>query len=263
MFVIPVQIQAQASMPYAINLKKELPYMAIISAGTPFFIISQKNLKHSSQLPTNALSVANIPAIDRFSATMYSPSAIRANKYAAISIAGACISSAAYVAYTHRSQDYSFLHHAGSLAIMWAEVQSITLLASNITKNYTLRYRPYMYNSAVPADAKADTDGRRSFFSNHTTFAASNSFFMAHVWANYNPQLQKSAILWASAATLPAIVGTLSIISGKHFLTDVLVGYAVGAVGGCVIPQLHRQALHRTNTQLYISPSGIVFAYTL
>lgn len=43
---------------------------------------------------------------------------------------------------------------------------------------------------------------------------------------------------------MPAAVAYYRIEAGKHFLTDNLVGYAVGATVGVLVPQLHKKAGH-------------------
>ena len=45
--------------------------------------------------------------------------------------------------------------------------------------------------------------------------------------------------MWVAAA-VPAVVAYFRIRAGKHFLTDNLVGYAVGATVGVLVPRLHR-----------------------
>jgi DNA-binding transcriptional regulator LsrR (DeoR family) len=40
---------------------------------------------------------------------------------------------------------------------------------------------------------------------------------------------------------VPAAVAYFRIEAGKHFLSDNLVGYAVGATMGVVVPQLHKK----------------------
>ena len=46
--------------------------------------------------------------------------------------------------------------------------------------------------------------------------------------------------LWATAAIVPAIQGYLRVRAGKHFVTDVVVGYLIGAAVGLLVPSLHR-----------------------
>jgi membrane-associated phospholipid phosphatase len=46
--------------------------------------------------------------------------------------------------------------------------------------------------------------------------------------------------VWGAAAIIPAVVAYFRIKAGKHFLTDNLVGYAVGATVGVLVPRLHQ-----------------------
>jgi len=44
------------------------------------------------------------------------------------------------------------------------------------------------------------------------------------------------------AAAVPAAVGYFRMEAGKHFLTDVLLGYSIGATVGVLVPELHKKA---------------------
>ncbi|MEZ4880043.1 MAG: phosphatase PAP2 family protein [Chitinophagales bacterium] len=46
--------------------------------------------------------------------------------------------------------------------------------------------------------------------------------------------------MWTGAAIIPAITGLCRYGAGKHFFTDVIVGYAIGSAIGIGIPQLHK-----------------------
>ena len=39
---------------------------------------------------------------------------------------------------------------------------------------------------------------------------------------------------------LPAVTGYLRFKAGKHFPTDIIVGYGVGATIGYLVPELHK-----------------------
>jgi membrane-associated phospholipid phosphatase len=59
------------------------------------------------------------------------------------------------------------------------------------------------------------------------------------------PERAVRAAAWAGAALLPAVTGYFRMRAGKHFLSDVAVGYVAGAAIGLSIPLLHRsQVLH-------------------
>ena len=58
--------------------------------------------------------------------------------------------------------------------------------------------------------------------------------------------------MWAGAALVPAAVGYLCLKAGQHFLSNNLVGYAVGAGIGILVPQLHKKG---SSSSFSISPS--------
>jgi membrane-associated phospholipid phosphatase len=91
-------------------------------------------------------------------------------------------------------------------------------------------------------ETRTSPTSRKSFFSGHTSQTAAASFFFAKVITDYHPTLKPGlkAGLWIFAASIPAINGYLRVQAGKHFPTDVITGYIVGAATGWLIPQLHR-----------------------
>lgn len=113
---------------------------------------------------------------------------------------------------------------------------------TQLTKNLVHRSRPYTYNPDFPLGLKQGKDARRSFFSGHTSSTAASCFFAAKVWSDYHPDNKLKPLVWATAATIPALTGFFRIRAGRHFLTDVAVGYAVGATIGHLVPYLHRQS---------------------
>ena len=46
-------------------------------------------------------------------------------------------------------------------------------------------------------------------------------------------------MVWSLCAALPVLTGVLRYKAGKHYWTDVLVGYVVGAAIGVAVPYLH------------------------
>ena len=71
--------------------------------------------------------------------------------------------------------------------------------------------------------------------------AASMSFMMAQTYADFHPNSNAKPYIWASAAIYPAIVGWMRVKAGKHFPTDVIVGYLAGAAVGMLVPRIHRK----------------------
>lgn len=121
---------------------------------------------------------------------------------------------------------------------------SLTILSKNIFK----RTRPFAYNTSVNITDKQVRSARQSFVSGHTSNSATLGFFTAKVFSDLNPDSSWKPVFWTIGAGLPAVVGGLRVAAGKHFITDVISGYALGALIGYFIPELHRKS-RRFNIQ--------------
>ena len=66
------------------------------------------------------------------------------------------------------------------------------------------------------------------------------SFFTAKVINDLYPNSKYKGLAWAGAITIPAFAGYLRYRAGKHFPSDIFVGYGVGAALGVLIPQFHK-----------------------
>lgn len=103
------------------------------------------------------------------------------------------------------------------------------------------RYRPGAYYTAFSLEERRLGRKRNSFFSGHVSTTATASFFMAKVYCDFHPELGKKKILIYSLALIPPVfVGHNRIRSLNHFPTDVIMGTAVGALVGILVPVLHK-----------------------
>jgi membrane-associated phospholipid phosphatase len=126
------------------------------------------------------------------------------------------------------------------LMLIGAEALLLVDGCANLSKSLALRPRPFLYNANAPLAPKLKPDARFSFFSAHTAYTATFSFFTAKVLHDFYPDAKWTKWVWVAAAALPAATGVLRVRGGKHFPSDVLAGYAVGALGGILLPELHR-----------------------
>jgi len=103
------------------------------------------------------------------------------------------------------------------------------------------RPRPLTYNPAVPLSEKIGEGKSNSFFSGHTSWSATSTFFLVKIYTDYH-QIKglKRLLLYTGAAVPPALVGYYRLEAGKHFKTDVITGLLVGALCGITVPELHR-----------------------
>lgn len=133
------------------------------------------------------------------------------------------------------------VRHERYVSLLYVETMALSAGITNLMKELTHRYRPYAYNEDVSMEKKTEKDTRLSFFSGHTSLVASSSFFMAKVYSDLNPDSNLKPLVWTSAALLPAIVGILRYCAGKHYPTDIIVGYATGAAVGFFVPYIHKK----------------------
>ncbi|WP_179019412.1 phosphatase PAP2 family protein [Winogradskyella forsetii] len=131
--------------------------------------------------------------------------------------------------------------HTGQVLGIYLESMATTGALYSITAGLVNRSRPYVYSEENSLDRRTSNNGQRSFYSGHVAATATATFFAAKAFQDFNPDSAGIPYVWAGAAILPAAVGYLRIEAGQHFLTDVLLGYGLGALAGYYIPELHKR----------------------
>ena len=125
--------------------------------------------------------------------------------------------------------------------VLYGQAHAISGLTYVLTTAVYDRTRPFVYSSEIPIGDKMSTGTRNSFFSGHTSTTATATFFMAKVYSDYNPQIgNKKYLLYAAALVPPAVVGYYRYKAMKHYPTDILMGLAVGAASGILVPHFHK-----------------------
>jgi len=142
--------------------------------------------------------------------------------------------------------------NAGQISVLFVETMATTGALFTITAGLVEKSRPLVYNESLSNEERINSDEQRSFFAGHTAATAAGTFFSAKVFNDFNPDSPLKPLIWGVAAAIPASVGYMRIRAGKHFLTDNIIGYAVGAASGILIPELHK----KTNKNLQIYPTS-------
>ena len=127
----------------------------------------------------------------------------------------------------------------GTISTMYFETMLVNYGITELTKVLIKRTRPFVYNKNADHNLKMKRNARKSFFSGHTSTVAASTFFTAKVLSDMNPGGNNNAY-WITAAAIPALTAYLRVRGGKHFPTDVLIGYTVGALIGILVPELHK-----------------------
>lgn len=226
----------QAPSPYHTRLAVDGPVILAEGAVSGFGLYRSMQRDGLSNAELVKLDKNDIPAFDRFSAGYYSEGYQTAGDllcYPTLAIAPGLLALSPAV----RS-------HYGQVAVLYLE----TVLAADALFTTSIgnipRYRPYLYGPEG-GDLRNGHIATNSFFAGHTAHTAAATFFAAKVFHDFNPGSRAQPYVWTAAALVPAAVAFTRVEAGKHFLSDNIVGYAVGATMGVVVPQLHKVASRR------------------
>lgn len=232
LFLLIASISLNAQSPYELNWKREI---AITGTGLATGLLGLQ-LRSSVPLYTAsgvaALDAADINSFDRNTVNNYSVSAHNASN---LFLYGSCSTPLLLLPVRQIRNSY------GTVAVLWGETAMVTLGLTVLTKYAIRRTRPYVYNPSVPLDKKMGANAKGSFFSGHTSITAANLFFAAKVLTDYYPDNKLNPLIWSVAGVVPAVTGYLRVRGGRHFPTDVITGYIVGAITGFAIPHIHKK----------------------
>jgi undecaprenyl-diphosphatase len=123
--------------------------------------------------------------------------------------------------------------------IMYGEAFALTFGIKDLIKNAIIRYRPYMYTGTVSNGLL--NDYFNSFPSGSTALAFLAAGFLTATFSAEYPKSKWKISIITGIHTLAVGTATVRIISGSHFLTDVIVGAVIGSIFGWVIPLLHKK----------------------
>ncbi len=180
----------------------------------------------------NELSKDDVPGIDRFAAGNSSENADQISYYP--------FYGSFAVPVVMMLVDGNMRKNAGQISVMYIESMATTGALYTITAGLVDRPRPLVYDTSVPEGDRREGGAQRSFFAGHTAATASATFFAAKIYNDFYPDSALKPYVWTAAAAVPAWVAYLRTKAGKHFLTDNIVGYAIGAASGILIPELHK-----------------------
>lgn len=128
----------------------------------------------------------------------------------------------------------------GQVLGMYVQTMAVTGAMFSITAGAINRSRPLVYGTEAPIGERMSKNSQRSFYAGHTAATAASTFFTAKVFSDMNPDSKLKPVVWAVAAAVPALVGYYRYEAGQHFLSDNILGYALGAATGILIPHWHK-----------------------
>jgi membrane-associated phospholipid phosphatase len=245
------QIRNERVSPYKLHPVGDV---ATVSAGAVLFGVGlslTNNITPLEESDILQLDMNQISTFDRRATSHFLEKSASTSDYL---LAASALSPFLLAADKRIRQDYF------TIGVMFSEVILLNAGITNISKGYFQRNRPYVYNPEVPIEEKLDRGARESFFSGHVSHTAAFSFFTAHVINSYSQNQTVKTAAWIGAFTLPAVVGYLRYSSGKHYPSDIITGYVVGAAIGYFVPQLHLRK--ESNLNLTAGAGYFSFTYT-
>ena len=135
---------------------------------------------------------------------------------------------------------------------------SITILTAMAAR----RPRPLVYGTKASLSTRTSGSATQSFFSGHVgaSFAVTLS-----LWSALRRRRPDSPLQWivlGVGLAVSSFVAVGRVMAGKHFLTDVLIGAAVGTTSGLVVPTLHgNPAAKRLQATLVPGGAGLAFTW--
>jgi membrane-associated phospholipid phosphatase len=232
-----IQMNVFSQSRFDMNIKKEF-VIGTLSLGiglSPFFINDEPEKIYTIQ------NSNNINIFDRQFIFPYNKYTDIMSDYGSLALLLLpALSAAPKIKYTNTIFTYG---------VMYSEAVLLTFGTQGLLKEATDRYRPYMYYNGPINKKKNDYDN--SFPSGATAFAFLGATFTSITFSQEYPESKLKLPIIIGSYTLATGIGTMRILAGCHFLTDVIAGAAIGSLYGWLIPWLHQK---KSNEKLTITP---------
>jgi membrane-associated phospholipid phosphatase len=203
---------------------------ALLATGLSSAILSQVLLQSASPGSLGSIDIAKINAFDRLAVFGYS---------------NALDVTSDVLQYTTAAIPVMFaflcrLDQAAAIGVVYLEALSWAFAAKNLLKFLVPRYRPYVYSPLPAGGGPPPSEYADSFPSGHATIAFTAAAFSLYTFQTYFPSSPYLLPLALAGYGLAGLTATFRVVSGMHFLTDVLAGALLGTAMGYGIPLLHR-----------------------
>ncbi|UYZ62804.1 phosphatase PAP2 family protein [Hymenobacter weizhouensis] len=246
--------QPQASSPYRTRFVVDAPITLGLAGANVLglYLIQQKTGLTKEEVA--ALSKNNVPKFDRFVAGKYSESARTKSDYL---FYGSLVATPTFLALLPATR-----HRYGQVAGLYVQTVATTGALFTMAAGNVYRSRPLTYSNEASTRQRTRKNATNSFFAGHTATTATATFFAAKVFNDFHPDSPARPYVWGAAAAIPAAVGYYRLQAGKHFLSDNLLGYAVGATAGILVPHLHKAGQGRLSLEPIQGINSNGYAYS-
>ncbi|MEM7575256.1 MAG: phosphatase PAP2 family protein [Bacteroidota bacterium] len=229
-FIPTTQAQLRVD-PYDTNGDSEWAYLGVgVGLNLAAKLIGNRTPIFSDE-EVGLLDFNRILPIDRYSTRHFSHSA---------AVTSDRLLLAAFVSPFFLFLDKPARDNGGDVGLVLFQGALINAGIVNLTKVLSRRARPYNYNPDVPLEFKRTRNARYSFPSGHVATSAFFALSTAKIFNDLYPESNARPYVWAGMSLIPLAVSYGRMRGGRHFFTDVLVGFAVGTSVALLVPELHK-----------------------
>ncbi len=223
--------ESRAASPYHMSWTRDGLTFAAAGIGLGVAGLLSSEPDSLTEIEITALSRDQVIWFDRSATRRYSTDLISLSEASALPLAVAPV---ALLLDSRMRSDWA------TLAVMFIQTNMLSEAASSIAKEAIPRHRPYLYNTDLTYEERTDREPGKAFFSSAATFAFARAVFLGTVYSDHHPESSLRPYVWGAALTTAATASYLRYASGIHYPSDVVVGAAVGAAIGHLVPRLHR-----------------------
>ena len=239
---------------FEFSLKKDLPILAGSGAMavSGLYLMSQVDPLREPQVA--ALDPLNVNAFDRAATRQY--------RYQDANLSDYLLTLSAVTPFSLLASR-SVRRELAPIIVMYFETAALAGGLTSISKGLFKRKRPYVYNPNVPLSDKLSVGARHSYFSGHVSNSAAFCFLTAYMVNRYAERPAWKWAAWTGAVVIPGTIGYWRFTAGKHFPTDIITGYLIGAGTGILVPFIHKAQLPDDVTlNIQPLPNGLVMTLT-
>lgn len=143
--------------------------------------------------------------------------------------------------------------------VVQSQALMATLVVNTTIKELVSRPRPYTHNrNAIDLCQRKGIVGETdvSFPSGHSASAFAGAMAGALLYTARVDDAAARHVMWGAEFALAAATAELRVFAGRHYRSDVLVGSALGAAFGLLVPSLHGVGTPRVNASEWLTGVG-------
>lgn len=142
--------------------------------------------------------------------------------------------------------------------LFYAQAQFFNVGINFSVKDLILRQRPFESQEIENPKENLLYDEMASFYSGHTTVAFASAVFLGLISEKQFGNNKFSGLVWSLGLGLASSTGILRVLSGNHYISDVIIGAIMGSLISYTILEIHKKN-HNNSEQSPINRLSISF----